>query len=91
METSIAITLRSMKAAMEIFNDREVGVHTGGTTRLAFGGKLLETITIFAIQRPHRQVRRVASACSSLLMSGVKSGVTVAFAHSGGCNRVLWM
>ena len=76
---------------MEILNDREVGVHTGGTTRLAFGGKVLETITLFAIQRPHRLVRRVASACRSLLTSGVKSGVTVAFAHSGGYNRVLWM
>ena len=51
----------------------EVGVHTGGTTRLAFGGKVLETSTLFAIQRPHRHIRSVASACHSLLTSGVKS------------------
>lgn len=34
---------------------------------------MLETSTLFAIQRPHRQVRRVATACRSLLTSGVKS------------------
>ena len=81
MERSIAVTPRSIKAAMEVLNDREVGVHTGGSTRLAFRGKVLETITLFAIQRPHRQVSRVAPACRSLLPSGVKSRAAVAFAH----------
>ena len=33
MERSIAVTPRSIKAAMEVLNDREVGVHTGGSTR----------------------------------------------------------
>lgn len=72
MERSIAVTLRSIKAAMEVSNDREVGVHTGGNTRLAFRGKVLETITLFcnSVTPTGQWVSRVAPACCSLLPSG---------------------